>query len=195
MSETVSIEVLTEYLEKFGWKHYNAANEPGEEEGIIYTGWRSSSETRSYDMSIDPMVEKNCLSFRVYRVVEAPWDNTPPDRLADLLTVLNWVNFRIILGKFGYDVSDGEVRFSIDLPIDENDLTYAQFHHAMGVIINTVETWDPHLQAILAGEETLQEVLVESARESGAPDEFIGTLQGVLGQRGGWGYDEPLTEV
>jgi hypothetical protein len=65
----------------------------------------------------------------------------------------------------------------------------------MGVIINTVETWDPQLQAVLDGEETLQEVLVASARESGAPDDFIVTLEGVLGQRGGWGYDEPLTEV
>lgn len=194
MTLAVSMDTLTEYLERFGWRHYKAANEPAEKEGIIYTSWRSS-ETDSFDMSIDPMVEKNCLSFRVYRVVVAPWDSTPPDRLANILTALNWVNYRIILGKFGYDLSDGEIRFSVDVPVDESEFTYAQFEHSMGVTINTVQTWRPRLQALLDGEASLEQTLLEDARESGAPDDFVDRLQGVLGARGGWGYDEPLTEI
>jgi hypothetical protein len=153
------MEQLTKYLEQFGWKHYKPEEEETEEEGIIYTGWRSSPETSGFNLSIDPMVEKNCLSFRVHRLVEAPRDNTAPDRLADLLMVLGWVNYRIILGKFSYDPRDGEVRFSVDVPIDDNDFNYAQFEHTLGVIINTAETWEPNLKALMAGEKGLDELL------------------------------------
>ncbi|MBN1484691.1 MAG: YbjN domain-containing protein [Chloroflexia bacterium] len=195
MPSNVNLETLSQYLERFGWKHYQTADEPAEQEGLIRTGWRAS-EGQTYRMVIDPMVEKNCLSFRVIQVAMAPWDSTPSDRLNGLLTLLNWVNYRIILGKFGYDASDGEVRFSIDVPIDENDFSYAQFEHTLHVIINSMREWDPQVQAVLCGETPVQDVLVSSARESGASEDFMRKLTEALERRGDW-YAEgtPLTEI
>ncbi|MBN1484690.1 MAG: YbjN domain-containing protein [Chloroflexia bacterium] len=158
MSE-VTMDVLKLYLERFGWSQYDAKDEEQEQEGIIYTGWRSSEEGPVYRMTIDPMAEKKCLSFKVHQLAKAPKEETSADRLTGLLMVLGWVNYSIILGKFGYDHRDGEVRFSVDVPIDVNDFTYEQFAHAMIIAIRTVEEWALKLQAYLAGEKELGELL------------------------------------
>jgi len=197
MSSTVTLETLTEYLERFGWKQYRAEDEPAEKEGLIRTGWRSSQTGRGYDLIIDPVVEKNCLIFRVPWVIKVPWDTTPSDRLTGLMALLPWINYRIILGKFAYDASDGEVRFSIDVPIDDADFNYTQFEHVLHITLSTMRKWDPRLQALLQGEVQVEDLFVESARESGASDEFVDRLIDILERRGGWSPrgDAPLTEV
>ncbi|MCS6923532.1 MAG: YbjN domain-containing protein, partial [Fimbriimonadales bacterium] len=78
-----------------------------------------------------------------------------------LLTAMSFINYRIILGKFAYDPRDGEVRFSVDVPIDENTFTYAQFFHSMGVVIKTVEQYTPKLRAIWSGQLTAQQFIEE----------------------------------
>lgn len=124
MATTVTLEQMRQYLEQFGWSNYKAVDEPFEKEGIIITGWRSSLVSESFVLQIDPMVERNYLSFRVLRVVSAPPDTTPPNRLAEMLMALGWINYSIIIGKFSYDPRDGEVQLSVGVPIDENDFTY-----------------------------------------------------------------------
>jgi hypothetical protein len=159
MDEIITMKKLTEYLEQFGWSKYRAQDEKEEKEGIIYTGWRSSPESSGFNMTIDPIVEKSCLSFKVHKIAMAPQDSTPPDRLKALLMAMAWVNYNIILGKFGYDMRDGEVRFSIDAPIDENDFNYKQFEHSLIIAIRTVDEWAPKFQVLLDGEKTLEEIL------------------------------------
>jgi hypothetical protein len=61
---------------------------------------------------------------------------------------------QLILGKFAYDPRDGEVRFSVSVPIDENDLSYEQFQHCILAVVKTVEEYAPKLKAIAAGEKT-----------------------------------------
>ncbi len=143
----VTLKMLTDYLERFGWSRYQAVDEPFEQEGIIYTGWRSSDDEDGYRLTIDPMVEKGCLSFRVPEILKAPLEENP-EYLDDLTLAIGYINYRILLGKFAYDPRDGEVRFSVDVPIDENTFTYAQFVHVMGVVIKTTEQYAPQLRAI-----------------------------------------------
>ncbi len=194
MPTSVTMEQLSQYLEKFGWKYYTPREEEREKEGIIYTGWRTASED-TFNMSIDPMVEKGCLSFRVYNVVKAPWSETPPGYLADLLALLTWINYRIILGKFAYDMTDGQVRLTLDMPIDENDLTYEQFYHTMRVALDTAEKWRPILGRLLSGEAQLGEIVLQEAQEGGFPEELLAKLRDNLAAWGGWGSETPLTEI
>jgi hypothetical protein len=158
---SVTLQMLKGYLERFGWSRYQAVDEPYEQEGIIHTGWRSSAESEGYTMTIDPMVERNCLSFKVVRILSAPLDSTPRERLSDLWLAMSYINYRIILGKFAYDPSDGEVRFSVDVPIDQNTFTYEQFTHTMGVVIKTVERYAPILRRIVAGELSAEQFIAE----------------------------------
>lgn len=160
----ITLQLIMEYLERFGWKNYEAVNEPSEQEGIIYTGWRASENSPVYMLSIDPMIEKKCISFRTQSLLQAPYRDIPKDCLLDLLLVLHWINFRIIVGKFSYEPVRGEVRFSIDLPIDENTLSYAQFVHSLGLIVEIVETYVPLIKKIKEGELTAEKFIQHDLR-------------------------------
>ena len=203
MATQVTLELLKGYLERFGWSRYKVVDEPFEKEGVIYTGWRSSEEAEGYNMAIDPMVEKNCLSFRVPKVLVAPRDTTPAEQLAELFLAMSFINYRIILGKFAYDPRDGEVRFSVDVPIDENDLSYEQFQHCLGVAVKMVEEYAPKLKAIAAGEKTAQEFIDEElggeaeavAAFGQILRELLERLEQEMRQRRERRGDEPLEEV
>ncbi len=160
----LTLQLIMEYLERFGWKNYEAVNEPSEQEGIIYTGWRASEHNPVYMLSIDPMMEKKCISFRTQSLIEAPYGRVERDCLLDLLLALHWINFRIIVGKFSYEPLRGEVRFSIDLPIDENTLSYEQFVHSLGLIVEIVETYVPLIKKIKNGEITAEQFIQHDLR-------------------------------
>lgn len=206
MATQVTLELMRQYLERFGWHRYKAVEEPMEKEGIIHTGWRPSPEAEGFNLAIDPMVEKNCLSFRVPKVLVAPLNETPAERLKDLLMAMGFINYRIILGKFAYDPRDGEVRFSVDLPIDENTVTYEQFQHCLGVTVKMVEEYAPKLRAIANGETTAEEFIAEELKgEMAAAGELLRLFRELLermermhrgeGGEEGSGEDKPLTEV
>lgn len=158
----VTLKLMRKHLEKYGWHRYEVKEEITEKEGIIHTGWGSSSEPgKTYLMTIDPIVEKNCLSLKVPEILTAPQDEIPAERLKDLLMAISFINYRIILGKFAYDPRDGEIRFSVDIPIDKNTVAYEQFKHCLDVIVMTVEEYAPKLKAIAEGGKTVKEFIEE----------------------------------
>ncbi len=167
MATTVTLELLRNYLERFGWNKYQIVDEPHEQEGLLRTGWHSPEGDGGFTMVIDPIVEKACLSFRVPAVILKPPSELDREVLMDLLQAIGWINYAIILGKFSYDPSKGEVRFSIDLPIDSNTLTYDQFIHCLHTAVHTVESYVPFLEAIASGQirfEEFYEVVTATAR-------------------------------
>jgi len=204
MATQVTLELMKQYLERFGWHRYKAVEEPMEKEGIIYTGWRSSPEAEGFSLSIDPMVEKNCLSFRVPQIMTVPLDETPAERLKDLMVAIGFINYRIIMGKFAYDPRDGEIRFSVDIPIDENTVTYEQFQHCLRVAITMVEEYAPKLKAIADGRKTAKDFIADEVKgETSTVGELLRLFRELLermerSHRGEGGEGEegrPLTEV
>lgn len=204
MATQVTLDLMKQYLERFGWSRYKAVEEPMEKEGIIHTGWRSSPDVEGFNLAIDPMVEKNCLSFRVPKILTVSLDETPEERLKDLMVAMGFINYRIILGKFAYDPRDGEVRFSVDIPIDENTVTYEQFEHCLGVTIKMVEEYAPKLKAIANGEKSVKDFIADETKgEMAAASELLRIFRELLeamerahrGEKQGSGQDQPLTEV
>jgi hypothetical protein len=167
MTGEVTLELLEGYLRRFGWSRYRAEPEPNEREGRILTGWRLKPEDPGYFMIIDPVVEKNVLIFHVPQLLSAPPERASSDHLRELLIAIGLLNFRMILGKFSYDPRDGEIRFTLAMPIDQNTLTYEQFEHCMRVTVAMVEQYVPHLRAILGGEEKWTALLEEEKVETG----------------------------
>lgn len=149
----VSLKMLEAYLKRFGWSRYETRRERGEKEGVITALWGPAGG-HTYGLIIDPIEEKRVLSFHVPRVLSAPQDGTSSKCLLELLMALGQINYQIILGKFAYDPRDGEVRFSITVPTDENTLTYEQFQHCMRVLVATVEHYRSPLEQIARGEKT-----------------------------------------
>ncbi|MFN3421840.1 MAG: YbjN domain-containing protein, partial [Armatimonadota bacterium] len=152
----------------------------------------------------DPVVERNYLSFRVPKILTAPLDTTPIWRINDLMVAMSFINYRIILGKFAYDARDGEVRFSVDIPIDENTVTYEQFQHCLGVAVKTVEEYAPKLRAIANGEKSAKDFIAEELEsEEVARGEFLRLFMEFLeelerrhrSKEGESEQEQPLTEV
>jgi hypothetical protein len=202
MATGVTLDLLKGYLDRFGWHKYKSVDEPMEKEGVIYTGWSSSPSADGFVMTIDPIVEKKCLSFHVPKIIEAPPEETPAEQLKELLLAMGFINYRIILGKFSFDPRDGEVRFPLSLPIDENTITYEQFEHCLAVAVKAVEDYAPKLRAIAKGEKAAADLISEEMAESG---DLLRTLRRLLEEmeraHGGSGggkkrdEDDPLTEV
>ncbi len=157
MANPVTVELMRTYLERFGWSRYEIVDEPYEAEGLLRTGWRSHPEVEGFTLVIDPMVERECLSFRVIEVLSAPSELTDPEAHYQLMQALAFLNYLLIIGKFGYDPRDGEIRFSIDLPIDANTLTYEQFVHCLRVAILSTERYAPLLEAVRDGDMDFEE--------------------------------------
>lgn len=199
MSTQVTVQLMKEYLERFGWHRYRVVDEPIEREGLIQTGWRSGAEGEGYGLVIDPMVEKNCLAFRSPQLLKAPRDETPAERLTDLLIAMGAVNYSIILGKFSYDPRDGEVNFAINVPIDENTFTYEQFEHCLRVVALSVDKYTPIFKAIVAGTKPLEEFLKEEMGEAEGLirtlREFLEMLERSVGEGSKREEEEPLEEV
>ncbi len=72
---------------------------------------------------------------------------------------LEWINYRIIVGKFAYEPFQGEVHFSIDLPIDENTISYAQFVHSLGLVVEIVENYVPLIKQVREGKMTAEQFI------------------------------------
>lgn len=150
----VTVQLITNYLEKFGWDKYASVSEPTEREGFIVTGWLSSSgDSERYGMVIDPVVERGFLSFRVPEIL------TVSEISKDLLIAINFINHNLILGKFSYDSMTGKVVFSLNVSIQGGTITYEQFKHCLLATVVTTEKYAPRLKEIATGEKKLEEFI------------------------------------
>lgn len=158
----VTLKGLEDQLRKYepDWK-YELVNQLFEKEGLIRTAWEKDGV--KYVMTIDPIVEKDVLCFRVPEIFKAPIDRYSGDALARMWGAMCYINYRIILGKFSYDPRDGEVRFSIDLPVDDGQLTDKQFEHTLRVCKQMVEEYAPKLKAIVEGQLQFEEFIRQDA--------------------------------
>lgn len=86
-------------------------------------------------------------------------------RQPECLTALMTLNYRFSLGAFEWDPTDGEVRFRIGLPLDDNDLTQAQFRRVLGVTCVTVDRYKPVIPKIVYGGRAPHEAIQEAEAE------------------------------
>lgn len=81
------------------------------------------------------------------------------DRRMECLEALMAVNYRIAIGKFGVDLTDGEIRLEESIPIAQDGLTFEQFQLAINALIQTVSIYHPLLSRIHYGDISAQDAL------------------------------------
>jgi len=72
-------------------------------------------------------------------------------RRLECLEALMSVNYRITMGKFGVDLSDGEVRLEEAIPLGLHSITFEQFRLVFGALIQTVAIYHSLLPRIVYG--------------------------------------------
>jgi hypothetical protein len=162
----VTTELVEKYLDKHGWPKHMSREEQGEKEGIVLTGWRSQGgDGRA--LLIDPMHEKKSLRFMATGILKAPPSSTSSDRLNGLLMAMCMLNRQIIMGKWSYDPSDGEVRFDLGVPTDDDDLSYEEFEHCLKMVVAAVDVYAPELRSLADGKKKVSEFLEENGSKMG----------------------------
>jgi hypothetical protein len=151
--EKTTIQLLTQYLPKYGWPAFKVI-EDGPTGGKILTGWGSPlvGESRMMFISIDH--RQNTMLVVVPALVSAPQERMSIGQLADVLAALGFANFALSIGRYCYDPSDGEIRYEIGLPIDAAEITFEQFEHLMNIAQAAVTYWAPRIKAVADGERT-----------------------------------------
>lgn len=92
-------------------------------------------------------------------------DVVGPQRRLECLAALMALNYQFSLGAYEWDPTDGEVRFRIGLPLDDNDLTQAQFRRVLGITCVTVDRYKPVIPKIIYGGRSPQEAIQEAEAE------------------------------
>lgn len=163
-NKSVTTKRIGKYLDQYGWPEYREIDEEDEKEGIVFTGWPSRMGGTA--VIIDPMVEKKSLAFKAIDILKAPPSSTPTDRLVGLLMAMAYLNWRLIIGSWSYDPSDGEVRFELGVPIDDDDLSFEKFAHCLRALTTAVNAYGKKLEAIADGSLSISQFLREQGNKT-----------------------------
>ena len=129
-------------LKERGWKYQRS------DANTIVTGM-TGQEGRSYYFSIRHDEQKKTLLF-LFNPLRPDTEATRPllihtsaglteDEVAEIVALLMDENYRMVLGSFERDESDGEIRFRIALPYRDASPTLEQVNWCMMIAIATSE--------------------------------------------------------
>ncbi len=108
-------------------------------------------------------------------------DNDHP-HLHKLLMFLLLKNYQMKYGNWEYDYNDGDLRFAVEIPIEDGDMTYSQFERVISVCFTALDDIK-NIQYILdngeipedkSGEEQLREFLLKQLKALGSKTEEDG---------------------
>jgi hypothetical protein len=132
MENETTVKAVQDYLEKAGLKFTMDGDR-------IILGYQGKNGSFRILVIIDN--EKNVIRIMI------PGYLTLSTRNRDLiLSKLMTLNYQYVLGKFGYDEQDGEVRIEVNIPIDGLGLTYEAFLHGL---VAAIEMGDQELPDLL----------------------------------------------
>jgi hypothetical protein len=105
----------------------------------------------------------------------------------ECLEALMAINYRIALGKFGMDPTDGEIRLEESIPLANNSISFEQFRLALSAIMQTVSIYNTLFSRLtnenIAVLDALQKCEQEFFKDSDTststsqPSDFISTEQ------------------
>jgi hypothetical protein len=162
----VTTDLVEKYLDRHGWRKHMAQEESGEKEGIVITGWRSPV-SEGTALLIDPVFEKKSLRFMASGILKAPPSTTSSEHLNGLLMAMCLLNRQLIMGKWTYDPSDGEVRFDLGVPTDDDDLSFEAFEHCLKTVVAAVDVYGGDLRSLANGTKKLSAFLQENGSSMG----------------------------
>jgi hypothetical protein len=145
----VTTELIEHYLDRMGWKRHQVLGGPGGRGGMVVTGWSGARLPEGKMLVINPDADRHVLSFRVMGVVTALPDATQADRMSQLLMSIAETNNKLLIGGYALDPADGEVSFSLAIPIASDNLTFEDFEVCIHMIVAAVEAHQRHFEELL----------------------------------------------
>ncbi len=91
--------------------------------------------------------------------------NIPEEKRAAVAEYLTRANYGLIIGNFEMDYNDGEVRYKTSIDVEGDRLTLALIKQAVYANVFTFDRYLPGLEAVISGEKTPLEAVMEIERE------------------------------
>jgi hypothetical protein len=85
------------------------------------------------------------------------------EQVAGACALLMFRNYRMLLGNFERDHTDGEVRFRVALPYRDTTLTLDQVHWCMEIALESLVVTLPRLEGFLNGSLSLEAAMGEAS--------------------------------
>lgn len=101
------------------------------------------------------------------------YHHIPPTLEHDACVYLMARNFRLLLGGYSRDHLDGEIRFTIAVPVSGTYLSNDQVEHAILASVGTVTRDAGILNALLTGEMQLHQALTQLTRGDEPPSSMV----------------------
>lgn len=94
------------------------------------------------------------LSFRLPITV-------PDDKRSLMAEAVTRANFNLIVGSFEMDMDDGELKYKVTVPLDDAQLSLAQYRHCMRASLSTIRRYLPDFYRIVFGDALPEDVIDE----------------------------------
>ena len=78
----------------------------------------------------------------------APFLSVPPPRRAEVAKAISHINYFVVFGAFGLDLTDGELLFSLSLRLEDGDLAESVFADGLSTVVGSLQRHAPKLTAI-----------------------------------------------
>ncbi len=96
-------------------------------------------------------------------------ENIPPNRIDTMMRFITMVNYRLVVGNFELDVTDGELNYKTSLDLEGVDLNHEMIRNIIHTNLATFDRHLPGIKIILDGGLTEQAMdAIEMNQSSGA---------------------------
>lgn len=163
---STSLNSVSDFLTHKGIHH-----QLEEERQIIIANWKMpTAGDLGLNVVFDLQEEGEFLSISAIRVAECPLDDP---NLAAVLQVMAEATWRTKMVRWEYDGSDGEIRASVHIPMEDASLTEAQLYRALGALLQMCGRYVPALS--VAQEKGIADLdeLLNNEKESSYGDRFL----------------------
>lgn len=158
---STTLTQLAQHLDNREWNY-----QLDEENDRIVTGVHSDN-VENFLISIQLDEDGEFLHFVAPQLLTADSNCVFIGKLFQTLLV---IQYEVKMIRFEYDPTDGEIKASIELPLEDAELTEQQFNRALSSLINLVESAMPRIKEVLStgidpGKKKLGEQLLEAMPE------------------------------
>jgi hypothetical protein len=142
-----SIEQISQYLNKLNIQH-----DVKHEHDLIISKIAGTNSIYTFGFALQES-SNTFVMLTPYLAKAMPGVNMPESHLPTVMELLLDINYKLALGAFERNRSDGEIRFTISVPTEDSSPTEAQMLHLLAACLFSVDTYYPAIQAaIYAGE-------------------------------------------
>ena len=141
-----TIQEISAYLDEDGIKHRCV------DDNTIHTGFQTHTYVDRNDRNHLALVLRLDENGEFVTVFAPYVYQAPKKRAGKLFRGFAAIQYRTKMVRFEFDPRDGEIRASIELPLDDAPLTRPQVVRMVRGLVHSVEHWDPVIRKMQTGE-------------------------------------------